>query len=639
MKARLITPLLTCLLALGLAKATHVPSLSTTNWKAIGPAPVLTPGVAQGFSAGRIEAAVPHPADGEVMYIAADNGGVWKTATWNRSSADGGPIWLPLTDDQPSLDFAGYHPLIVRAGPGGRDTILGAVSRAGAGILKSTSGGLSWQLLGNAQLEGASIGSIAAPINLKVLYIALRSGGPGGGVYKSLDGGATWQNTTSFHSGGASDVVMDPFDPQVLYAGLVSSPVTAGVYKTVDGGSNWSLMTALSSAFFLGPTVRLEMARSAPGTLYATIFELDLDGVLLVNHYRTTNGGSTWSQSTPPGGNQEERPWHVLLAVDPFKANHVFVGRAYQIFESTDGGNTWTAFESIGDDWVNMAFDAANRPVPTGDRDLFSYDPATQTLDSREGSLQVTEFYAITLDPQDPERIYGVAQDHLLAMSSTGSVLWAYMPQGGGETGKVLVHPTNSSLLYVSHPLDPDELVRRSTDGGQHWTTILDTTDFDAEDYNLSYAVHRSFVMDPTNPARLLIGTTRVLETADAEGASPTWTDFSPVLSPSSNVAQQYITALAISADGQSVYAATSDGHLWAKHPSKFWEQRDAGLFGQGAGKVVDIRVDPANPFRAYAVTNGPGGNNIWFLTQAHKSNTWTNISGDFPTNLATVTI
>ena len=635
----LIATLTSVLLWLGPADAGHVPFLGTTSWLPIGPAPISTPGVAKGFSAGRVEAAAPHPADSNVMYIGTDNGGIWKTPIWNRTSADGGPIWFHLTDDQPSLDVSGYHPLIVRAGESGRDTILAAVSMAGAGILKSTSGGLGWQLLGNAQLEGASIGSIAAqPGNLNVLYISIWNGGPGGGVHKSINGGATWQNMTSFHQGGASDVIMDPFDPQVLYAGLVADPSTAGLYKTVDGGVNWKLMTGTSSAFFLGRAVRLEAARSTPGTLYATVFEVDLDSEVSINHYRTTNA-KDWTKLPAPGGNQEERSWHVMLAVDPLDAQHVFVNRAYHIFESTDGGQTWSSFESIGDDWVNMAFDAANRPVATADRDLYGFDTATNALDPREGNLQITEFWDITVDPQDPERVYGVSQDHFHAMKFSGSIQWDYMPDGGGETGKVLVHPADSDHLYVSNPLKPSQLVRRSTDGGQHWTTILATSDFEDEDYSLAYTTQKSFAMDPTNPARLLLGTIKVLETTDADSGSPTWTDFSPILSTSSDVSQQYISALAISANGQSVYAATSDGHVWVKHPNKFWEQRDDGLFGQGAGRVVDLRIDPGNPQQAYAVTSGPGGKNIWFLARANKLDTWTNISGDFLGNLGTAAI
>jgi len=618
----------------------HVPFLSTTQWNPIGPAPIDAPGVAQGFTAGRIEAAAPHPANSDVMYIGGDNGGVWKTATWNRTSADGGPVWLPLTDDQPSLDFSGYHPLVVKSGPFGRDTILGAVSGVGAGILKSTDGGLGWQLLGNSQLEGASIGSIAVDTaDLKTLYISVRSGGPGGGVYKSTDGGTSWQNTTAFHAGGAADVIMDPYDSQTLYAGLVNNVVTNGVYKTTDGGMNWNVMGDLSSAFFLANTVRLEAAPSAEGTVYATLFENELAGGLLVNYHKTTDGGSNWTTLATPAGSQEERAWHVLLAVDPQNADHVFVNRAYAIVESTDGGQTWTSFESIGDDWVFMTFDALNRPVATADRDLYSFDTATQLLDSREGNLQVTAFYDITLDPLDPELAYGVAQDHFDAMKFTGSIEWAYMPQGGGETGKVLVHPANSSHLYVSNPLNPANLVRRSTDGGQNWTPILNITDFDDEDYSLAYSVQKSFVMDPTNASRLLIGTNKVLETTNADGGSPTWSDFSPVLSTSSDVGDQYITALAVSADGKSVYAATSDGHVWAKHPSMFWTQTDAGLFGQGAGKVVEFEIDPSNPLRVYAVTSGPGDKCVWLLEQHNKSSSWVNVSGDFPTKLRAATI
>jgi hypothetical protein len=212
------------------------------------------------------------------------------------------------------------------------------------------------------------------------------------------------------------------------------------------------------------------------------------------------------------------------------------------------------------------------------------------------------------------------------------------MTPGGGETGKVLVHPNHSNHLYVSNPLNPGNLVRRSTDGGQSWTTIFNSTDFEDEDYALAYSVQKSFVMDPTNPSRLLIGTTKVLETTNADGPSPTWSDFSPVLSTSSDVSDQYITALAISADGQHVFAATADGHVWIKRPSQFWTQTDDGLFGVG-GKVVEFRIDPTNPLRAYAVTNAGGGNNIWFLQREKNISTWVNISGDFPTNLRTATI
>ena len=107
-------------------------------------------------------------------------------------------------------------------------------------------------------------------------------------------------------------------------------------------------------------------------------------------------------------------------------------------------------------------------------------------------------------------------------MKFGGTIEWSYMP-AGGETGKVLVDPTSTGRLYVSNPLDPTHFVARSTNGGQTWKTIFAANDFAASDYSLAYSVQRSFAIDPTKPARLLIGTTKVWQTTNATAASPTW--------------------------------------------------------------------------------------------------------------------
>src|SRR5580692_5397037 len=67
--------------------------LSTTTWTALGPAPLNGFVGAQG---GRVEGIAVDPTNDNTMYIAAANGGVWKTT-------DGGVNWIPLTDNQPTL--------------------------------------------------------------------------------------------------------------------------------------------------------------------------------------------------------------------------------------------------------------------------------------------------------------------------------------------------------------------------------------------------------------------------------------------------------------------------------------------------------------------------------------------------------
>src|ERR1041384_8720627 len=200
--------------------------LSNTKWAAIGPAPVDTPNVSLGNSAGRIEVAAPDPKSADVMYVGANGGGVWKTGVWNNTP----PVWLSVSDDQPSLNFSGYHSLVVP--PAHSKLILGVVSGPGAGLLKSPNARLGWTLLANSTFEGAMLGSIAVhPTNTNILYVSVWTPGAfaASGVYKSTDGGMTWKNTTAFHAGFATDVIIARFNSKCLYAGLVRGSNNAGV--------------------------------------------------------------------------------------------------------------------------------------------------------------------------------------------------------------------------------------------------------------------------------------------------------------------------------------------------------------------------------------------------------------------------
>src|SRR5262245_56011727 len=184
---------------------------------------------------------------------------------------------------------------------------------------------------------------------------------------------------TAFHPGFVSDVIVAKFNVQHLYAGLVpgsnnAGVGTAGVDKSIDAGTSWQLLTGLPFNLFLGGAVRLESA-SAAGTMYASLFYADINGNVTVNRYKTTNGGQLWKPLAGTPGTPELRSWHLVLAVDPKKANHVFANDAYALFESTDGGQTWAQAEKIGDDWVNMTFDANGNGVVTADRNVYTYNP------------------------------------------------------------------------------------------------------------------------------------------------------------------------------------------------------------------------------------------------------------------------
>jgi photosystem II stability/assembly factor-like uncharacterized protein len=633
-----------------------LPYLSTTEWLPIGPAAVKTPKVSLGFSAGRVEAAAPHPANSDIMYIGGADGGVWKTTNWNNSGAP--PVWIGLSNDHPSLNFSGYHPLVVH--PANHNLVLGVVSGPGAGILKSANAGLSWQVLANGQFEGASFAALAVHSNnTQILYVALWKGGPGGGIYKSVDGGLNWSaNLTPFHKGSVSDLIVSKFNPEVLYAGLVpmsDSDIldTSGVYRSVDSGANWNVMSGsgLPSGPFLGRGVRLESAMRKSPVIYAALYKSDIDEGLMVSRFRTTDGGDTWSELAPTPGTPEFRAWHLLIGANPEDPQHVVANDEYALYESLDAGKTWThADKGIGDDWVNIAFDANNNIVATADRNVYRYAHKTKEWLAREGNLQITQFFDITLDPQNPDLIYGVSQDHPHAMKGDGNLEWAYMGDGGNEYGKVLVDAGNSDLLYVSDPVEVfTKLVRRSTDGGKTWKFLLSLgSPFPAGEepdlLRVAKIVQKAFVMDPSQSSRLLIGITSIHETKNADGSAPAWVLISPEsLSPSKSLSDQYITTLAIaSSDGNTIYAATRDGHVWLTQKGggqKNWKEHDNGLFGSNAGYIVGLRIDPTDPRHAFAVTTGEGGNNVWRLKALGKGYNWLNVSGDLPANLLAASI
>src|SRR5947209_318942 len=71
-------------------------TLSSTSWTALGPAATI------GSFAGRIDVAAPDPSNSNVMYLGANNGGVWKTTDW----LDASPTWTPITDQPQILSLA-----------------------------------------------------------------------------------------------------------------------------------------------------------------------------------------------------------------------------------------------------------------------------------------------------------------------------------------------------------------------------------------------------------------------------------------------------------------------------------------------------------------------------------------------------
>ena len=204
---------LALLLSGAFATTLHAQALDSTTtaamkWRTVGPANFM----------GRFADVVGIPGPSKTLFVAAAAGGVWKTT-------NNGQTWRPVFDDKrvASLGTMAIAPSDTQqvwlgtGEPHSRNTI-----EPGAGIYKSTDGGITWKLMGLEKTQ--HIGRIAVdPKNPNIVWVAALGAAwksnPERGLYKTTDGGATWQlNKFISDKAGFVDVAIDPRNSDVVYA-------------------------------------------------------------------------------------------------------------------------------------------------------------------------------------------------------------------------------------------------------------------------------------------------------------------------------------------------------------------------------------------------------------------------------------
>jgi len=216
---------------------------SEMRWRCIGP-----------FRGGRTVAISGVPHQPNVFYMAAVNGGVWKTT-------DFGNTWNPIFDDQPSgsvgaLAVAPSDPNIIYVGSG--EGLQRPDLATGDGVYKSTDAGKSWTHLGLRDAQQITA-ILVDPKDPSRVFVAAQ-GHPYGpnverGVFRSTDGGQSFQKVLyKDENTGAADLAFDPTNPQTIYAVLWAARVApweirsgesfisagSGIFKSTDGGSTGS---------------------------------------------------------------------------------------------------------------------------------------------------------------------------------------------------------------------------------------------------------------------------------------------------------------------------------------------------------------------------------------------------------------
>jgi photosystem II stability/assembly factor-like uncharacterized protein len=245
------------------------PSLfADLRWRNIGP-----------HRASRTRAAAGHSSHPYTFYMAAVNGGVWKTT-------DAGRSWKPIFDDQPTgsigaIVVAPSDPNIVYVGSG--EGLHRPDLSTGDGIYKSMDAGKTWMHLGLRDAQ--QIPALAVdPRNPDRIFVAAL-GHPYGpneerGIYRSTDGGKSFQKVLSKDENtGGNDVDIDPSNPDIVYATIweerqgpwensVWAGTNGGMFKSTDGGTTWKPLTNGLPAIV---QANVAISPANPRRLYASV--------------------------------------------------------------------------------------------------------------------------------------------------------------------------------------------------------------------------------------------------------------------------------------------------------------------------------------------------------------------------------
>jgi photosystem II stability/assembly factor-like uncharacterized protein len=453
MRLLAITLLLTCSHYRAYAEQFNARLFEGLRWRMIGP-----------FRGGRTVAATGIPSQPNVFYVAANNGGVWKTTDFGRT-------WTPIFDDQPTgsigaLALAPSNPNIIYVGSG--EGLQRPDLSTGDGIYKSTDAGKTWEHVGLR--DGQQIGGIIVdPRDPNRVFVAVL-GHPYGpneerGVFRSTDGGKSWQKVLyKDDNTGAIALAFDPSNPDTIYADLWAARqgpwengawhgAGSGLYKSTDAGKTWrQLIKGL-------PTIEEDLGRigfaiapSDPNRLYATV---DAPAKGKGGIYRSDDAGESWRRV-----NDQLRLWgrgddFAEVKVDPKNKDIVYVANT-STYRSTDGGQKFTAIKGApgGDDYHTIWINPDNRQIIL----LASDQGAVITVNGGETwsswyNQPTAQFYHVSTDNQFPYWVYGGQQESgsagVASRGNDGQITFReFHPVGAEEYGYVAVDPLNPNHIY-----------------------------------------------------------------------------------------------------------------------------------------------------------------------------------------------
>lgn len=311
----------------------------------------------------------------------------------------------------------------------------------GAGIIRSSDGGLTWQNVAISEDKKiffpSQIYSLTFhPTDSGIIFMETKSSG----LWKSTNEGISWKMVLDGKRildprADVYRIAINPVHPNIIYLAVFQNN-HGRVLKSQDGGLSFEEIYFISEDKF--------------GVFDIFIDPFVEDRVLIATGqggiFETRNGGRTWRVVRWFGGPV------VRLLVNPATDSEILaILSSGQVFKTIDGGNNWFEISTQSETQSNSIFPGPGVP------NLFA-------IFGKSGS-----FETLVVDPQNFSRMF-IGGDQGLLRSENGGVTWkrlnVLIPPEALPVDAVAIHPQDSRIIFAA----ASAYLHKSADGGLSWS-------------------------------------------------------------------------------------------------------------------------------------------------------------------------
>ncbi len=617
------------------------------------------------------------------FYVAARNGGVWKTS-------NNGTTFTPVFDHYGvnsigAIEVAASNPEIIWVGTGEASNARSAY--AGNGIYKSENGGITFENIGLKDSQHISK-IIIHPSSPLIVYVAvmghLFSMNEERGVFKTTNGGKSWSKILYIDNRtGVIDLVMDTQHPEILYAAAYEKERTAWhfeasgkgsrIHKTINGGKSWEQLSGGLPKGNLG-RIGIDVYAKNPDILYSVIENLNqkpgfseketngafdpmrdpyFDKFIGGEVYRSENGGKNWQKMNPDSINVSSKAAYSFnqIWVDPNDENNLFINSIH-MNTSIDKGKTWfdtkwppthrflKMFGDVRTFWIDKN-DSRHMIIGSDGGVYVTWDGGKTT--DHLNNLPLGEVYNVETDMEDPYHIYMGLQDHEIWKAPSngwsgqiGPGDWSLVGKWDGMYGRV--DPEDSRWFYCTTQFGSHLRINQKTG---EWSNIMPVANKELTPYRFTW--NTPLEVSLHQPNTIYAGAQMLLRSKDR---GDSWEELSPDLTTNDSIKiagkghMMFCTITTIAESPHSpgvIWAGTDDGrvHL-TRDNGKNWKKFTKKLARAGSPKDLwtsRIIASSHHSGTAYLAKTGYRKDDFhpYLFITTNFGKTWKNIASNLP--------